>query len=52
MQDNMPKITYLCTSLSDYLPVELHFANYSLGMMTNCHRLWSTKLGIYCHDVS
>jgi hypothetical protein len=52
MQDNMPKITYLCTSLSDYLPVELHFANYSLGMMTNRHWLWSIKLCGYCHNVS
>jgi hypothetical protein len=50
MQDNMPTI-YMCTPLNGYLPTELHFANYSLGVMTNCRRLWITKLGGCCHDV-
>jgi hypothetical protein len=42
----------LCTSLDGYSLAELHFANYSLGVMTDCHRLWITKLGVCCHDVS
>jgi hypothetical protein len=34
----MPKTTS-CTPLHSYLPAELHHANYSLGMLINCHRL-------------
>jgi hypothetical protein len=30
---------YSCTPLNGYLPAELHRANYSLGMLTDCHRL-------------
>jgi hypothetical protein len=32
MYDDMLKTTYLCMSLSGYLPAKLHYANYSLGM--------------------
>jgi hypothetical protein len=52
MQDDMLKTTDLCMSLSGYLPAKLHFANYSLGMMINRHRLGRTNLGGFCHEVS
>jgi hypothetical protein len=39
-------------SLNGYLLAELHFANYSLSVMTDYHRLWITKLGGYCHNIS
>jgi hypothetical protein len=45
----MLKIT--CTPVDGYFPAELHCANYSLGMLTDCHRFGCTKLGGCCHDV-
>ena len=40
---------FLCTPLDGNYPLELHFANYSLGMLTDSHGLGTPNYGGYSH---